>query len=93
MLGLVITFLRRSIPGSPRWLVTHGRSAEADATVAEIEKRVEAEGRTLTPVPDDYALPVKAHESAPFRQLLLVKSGTSLCCLPHSERDLPARGS
>ncbi len=69
VLGLVIIFLRRHIPESPRWLVTHGRSQEADATVDEIERRVEAEGVTLAPVPDDKAMTVKAHESIPFSQL------------------------
>jgi len=69
VLGLVIIFLRRHIPESPRWLVTHGRSQEADATVDEIERRVEAEGVTLAPVPDDKAITVKAHESIPFSQL------------------------
>ena len=39
-LGLVILFLRRYLPESPRWLMTHGRVAEAEAVVAEIERRV-----------------------------------------------------
>ncbi|GAA1901849.1 MFS transporter [Lapillicoccus jejuensis] len=70
VMGLVIIFLRRHIPESPRWLVTHGRSEEADRTVDEIERRVESEGATLTPVPKERAMLVKAHESVPFRQLL-----------------------
>ncbi|MEP6800034.1 MAG: MFS transporter, partial [Lapillicoccus sp.] len=72
VLGLVIIFLRRHIPESPRWLVTHGRSAEADATVDEIEARIEAEGRTLTPVPEDRGMLVRAHESVAFRELVHV---------------------
>lgn len=43
MLGLGILALRRHVPESPRWLVTHGREAEAERTVAEIERRIEAE--------------------------------------------------
>jgi MFS family permease len=39
-LGLVILFLRTFIPESPRWLVTHGRAAEADAIVRDIETHV-----------------------------------------------------
>ncbi|WP_298956104.1 MFS transporter [uncultured Methylobacterium sp.] len=48
VLGLGILFLRRHVPESPRWLVTHGRQDEAERTLAEIERRIEAEtGRPL----------------------------------------------
>lgn len=40
-------FLRRHIPESPRWLMTHGR--EAERTVDEIEASVTADGHTLKP--------------------------------------------
>ena len=42
-LGVVVLALRRYVPESPRWLMTHGRVEEADAIVADIERRV---GRT-----------------------------------------------
>ena len=38
-LGLVILYLRRFIPESPRWLMTHGRVAEAERIMAGIEQR------------------------------------------------------
>jgi MFS family permease len=37
MLGLVILYLRRFIPESPRWLITHGRVDEADRITQHIE--------------------------------------------------------
>src|SRR3954469_6269823 len=50
VLGLAIIFLRRSIPESPRWLMTHGREDEAERTVDDIEARVRAEGVHLEEV-------------------------------------------
>ncbi|HYM04583.1 MAG TPA: MFS transporter [Stellaceae bacterium] len=42
ILGLGILYLRRFVPESPRWLMTHGRVGEAEAIVGEIESRVVA---------------------------------------------------
>jgi MFS family permease len=50
VLGLVILFLRRFVPESPRWLMIHGRIDEANSIVAEIERRVLASTNvTLAP--------------------------------------------
>jgi MFS family permease len=38
-LGLIILVLRQWIPESPRWLIGHGRTQEAEAIVAAIEAR------------------------------------------------------
>jgi MFS family permease len=52
VLGLIVLLLRRFLPESPRWLMTHGDPQEAERVVAEIERRVEREtGRPLPPVP------------------------------------------
>ena len=51
ILGLCILFCRRYVPESPRWLITHGRHAVAEQTVADIEARIERQtGIHLPPV-------------------------------------------
>ncbi len=72
LLGLAIIFLRRHIPESPRWLMTHGREADAEATVDDIEARVRADGHTLDAVADSRAIEVTPTGSITFRRLARV---------------------
>lgn len=46
-LALIIIWVRRFIPESPRWLMTHGKPEEAEAIVAKIEKGITAEKGAL----------------------------------------------
>ena len=55
-LGLIVIFFRRWIPESPRWLMIHGRNAEAEKIVEEVERRI---------VSDPTMLP--SHEFPPTR--------------------------
>jgi MFS transporter, putative metabolite:H+ symporter len=41
--AIVVWWIRLRVPESPRWLATHGRLDEAEAIVADLERRVEAE--------------------------------------------------
>jgi MFS family permease len=52
VLGFIVLLLRRFLPESPRWLMTHGYPEEAEKVVAQIEARIEREtGKPLPPVP------------------------------------------
>ena len=47
VIGLVILYLRRFIPESPRWLFTHGQRAEAEKIVREFEEELGVAGKPL----------------------------------------------
>lgn len=53
VLGLTILFLRQFVPESPRWLVTHCRSDEAETVVKGIEETVSAETNQPLAAPGD----------------------------------------
>jgi MFS family permease len=72
VLGLIIIYLRRHIPESPRWMVTHGKSEEAEAIVAGIEADVRAQGKELPKLDDSQAWWIKAHEGVSPKQLAYV---------------------
>jgi MFS family permease len=51
VLGIAILLVRRNVPESPRWLIIHGRTEEAENLVNSIEQRVEAETGESLPEP------------------------------------------
>lgn len=62
--GIVVWFIRRNIPESPRWLQTHGRHAEAEAAMQLMEERVSAELKRALPPPDlEHVAPIAGRGS------------------------------
>src|SRR3954463_4097992 len=72
VIGIGIIYLRRHIPESPRWLMTHGHEEEAEQTVDMIEAQVQAQGIHLDPVPDSKARADKPHPPLPFATIAKV---------------------
>jgi MFS family permease len=71
LLSTVIFVMRLWIPESPRWLVTHGRPAEAEAIVADIEKSLSRQGHVLSAGPfTRLRLRVRSH--TPLREATAV---------------------
>ncbi len=64
-IGLVVLMLRRWLPESPRWLVTHGREAEAERIVADIERHSGA-ADTLPPVDPAKTLRLRTRSHTPL---------------------------
>ncbi len=51
-IGFITLLLRRWIPESPRWLMTHGQLDAAEGVMSEIERTVAAQTGPLPPIPN-----------------------------------------
>lgn len=84
VIGLIILWLRRFLPESPRWLATHGRPEEAERIIEDIERRVQAEGHQLAPIEPSEAH-VRPRRATPmaevFKTLFRVYPKRTFYCL------------
>ena len=70
LLAVVIIFVRRNLPESPRWLMTHGREAEALESMRVIEDAALKDGQLLAEVLDSDAIVLKPEKEIGYLALL-----------------------
>lgn len=68
VIGIGVLMLRRYVPESPRWLMTHRGKAEAEDVVADIERRATANHVEELP-PADETIKLAAREVTPLGEV------------------------
>jgi MFS family permease len=72
VLAFAILFIRRNLPESPRWLLTHGQEHEAEASMRGIEAASIRDGQQISDVPDSAAITVRPEKEYGYLTLLRV---------------------
>jgi MFS family permease len=72
VLALIIIYVRRNLPESPRWQIMHGRQQAAEASIQEIEQDVAATKGQLPPVDDSKELEIRPTERFGYFTLIKV---------------------
>ena len=70
VLGVVILFVRKNLPESPRWLLMHGRAEEAERAVKEIERHTLDTGGSLDEVDREKLLEITPSKQIGFLPLI-----------------------
>ena len=70
ILGTGVILLRNFVPESPRWLITHGHTAEANANMAEIERHT-----TAAPGPANKTITLHPRKNFGFRPIFQIMLG------------------
>ena len=70
ILALVIIYVRRSLPESPRWQIMHGRQEEAEASIKVIEDHVRETTGKLPPVDESKVLEIRPSARIGYAHLL-----------------------
>ena len=72
VLALVIIFVRRHLPESPRWQIMHGREEAAEGSISEIEHDVAATTGDLPPVDPSREIEIRPTDQIGYLALLRV---------------------
>ncbi|HWG01872.1 MAG TPA: MFS transporter [Trebonia sp.] len=72
VLALIIIYVRRNLPESPRWQIMHGQQDAAEASIREIEHDVEATKGSLPDVDESKELEIRPTERLGYLTLLKV---------------------
>jgi MFS family permease len=72
VLALVILYVRRNLPESPRWQIMHGHAEEAEQTISEIEEDVANTKGALPPVDQSKELEIRPTEQIGYLALIKV---------------------
>ncbi|MEO8703214.1 MAG: MFS transporter [Kofleriaceae bacterium] len=75
LIGIAIWPLRKYIPESPRWQLTHGQEQAAEETVTRIEDELRAQGVILDEVDASHAIEVRPTKSLGYLHVIRLLIG------------------